>query len=677
MADVDAVAVLAALSADEQHAPPSAVAGAEAGRADSAKSPALPSSSAQPQAQAQQRSRSRDRGGKRDSSPSPAPIAADPTDDLLAATRSGQPSHMQPPSSPPRGAGAPSSAGGSDPAAAGAGASSSTVPEPLLAGASQPLLSLPAPAAAHARGGDGDAAARVSGGNQAPPAQQTPPPAPGSLTSKLADLAANFAQLQQQSSAAARAQHGASSAATDAASSPASAASAPRSALLDPPPAHCLVIDASRLAGNDEGTKMLTAIIAASSSSDVLRMVLRWLPQLNLAGVACAYTEPAFKRVHINLHTQADLETALKSVRLLVRCGSLPSHGAWSGVPHCCGPRRCEWPEMLQLSCVPVSSPKDMAALEANIKALLGEMQLDDASYLFSNSHHPSKVGFSRIVFNVLPRQASLAEMTAIVQRTHNAHSLCGGLVGVHAPNEPTLKRCPDCNELGHITRTCPRYAGVAIRLLFKQPVPFAFKEQLQLQLGARSSYLAHGIGEQRPHRKVTLLFDADAADAQQAPSLAERIITFMLGHAHLLHEPPREVNVADRQHECKECGFLKPKSQPAHACHFASSVILPRGPQQPPRRMQPAAAAAAAAAAAPRVGGDKMCYSWRSSKVCQRMKRGDFCGFQHPADHVVQPQICREFNTLLGCNRNKCKFPHVRQGEAAPSPAAAPPAVA
>jgi hypothetical protein len=137
-----------------------------------------------------------------------------------------------------------------------------------------------------------------------------------------------------------------------------------------------------------------------------------------------------------------------------VRCGSLSSHGvAWSSNSLCCGPRRCEWPEMLQLSCVP-AAPLGVAELDGALKALLASMQMSNASFLFSNSRQPGKVGLSHIVFNVLPRTADVAELAALVRSLHNAHTLWGGAVSVHAPNEPTLARCPECSELGH-SRVC------------------------------------------------------------------------------------------------------------------------------------------------------------------------------------------------------------------------------
>ena len=109
----------------------------------------------------------------------------------------------------------------------------------------------------------------------------------------------------------------------------------------------------------------------------------------------------------------------------------------------------------------------------------------------------------------LLPRAIGLTDLTATVERLNAAkHKLCDGAVHVHAPNTPTLSRCKECSKLGHQSVACPRYAGVALRLLFKEPAPYAMLLALCEQTEARSeSFLGHDALV-LPHRKMTLLFD-------------------------------------------------------------------------------------------------------------------------------------------------------------------------
>ena len=95
-----------------------------------------------------------------------------------------------------------------------------------------------------------------------------------------------------------------------------------------------------------------------------------------------------------------------------------------------------------------------------------------------------------------------------MVERTHSKHQLWGGVVRVHAPNTAALRRCSQCARLGHDAEMCPQYNGLAIRLLFKQPVPFQQLLNMQSMVGAPRAHIGKGFEDLKPHRKVTLLFD-------------------------------------------------------------------------------------------------------------------------------------------------------------------------
>jgi hypothetical protein len=70
----------------------------------------------------------------------------------------------------------------------------------------------------------------------------------------------------------------------------------------------------------------------------------------------------------------------------------------------------------------------------------------------------------------------------------------------MHAPNQPELSRCSQCDQLGHASPACPLYAGLATRFLFKQPIPFSAMRQMQQQLNARMGYLGSSMAESAPH---------------------------------------------------------------------------------------------------------------------------------------------------------------------------------
>ena len=473
-------------------------------------------------------------------------------------------------------------------------------------------------------------------------------------------------------------------------------------------PAHCLVLDADRLtAGSDEEVQM-KAILAASSE-DVLELVLRWMPSLRGCGAVCAWVEAPLRRLHVNLPTHAALADALVAAPLLVRCGSLPA-AAWRGAGRVCGLQRHALPEMLQLTCVPTRPPQGPAAeqLQPELTRLLAAMQLHETCSWHPSSHLPSRHGVQSITLNVLPRHASLAALAATIERVHGKHELWGGVVRVHAPNTPSLTRCRDCAQLGHAVNACPRYAGVAWRLLFKQPQSYASMQGLCALLQASDGYVGHAAGLYIPHRKVTLLFRIDPTDdaaVQQmvngccsslrspaACSTSRRLPcrrgTACASAASATASTTRTPAPSRRRSRlpCAPGRSSSSSSAAASTCGTArvecsSGWRCCRRPAVPSARLG-FGGCSSAAARPPPPAKPGMCKSWHKTKSCPRMQSGQRCGHAHPADH--QPPHCFEFAKSGSCSRrDNCRFPHIaaaalqlqQQPAPAPAPAAAPPA--
>ena len=315
---------------------------------------------------------------------------------------------------------------------------------------------------------------------------------------------------------------------------------------------HCLVVDTALFALGGGDSKKHSAVLAASSD-EVLSLVLAWQPQL--IGVACAMVRSA--RVHVQFRTHADMAAALKISPLLVQCGVVAV--GWGAKE--CGPARHDRPEKLELTCAPNDGlPHSAADVPAAIVRLLKEeMKLEYTSQWIPSQYDPARVGTGYIVVSVLPRAIGLADLTATVDRLNEAkYQLWGGTVHVQAPNTPSLARCKECGKLGHQSGACPRYAGVALRLLFKEPAPYAMLLALCEQTEARNeSFLGHDALV-LPHRKVTLLFDSMDTVEQHIKSLMEQ-------YGRLMHEAPRIVDVQNRLKECHECGSLTK----VHECPF------------------------------------------------------------------------------------------------------------
>ena len=420
---------------------------------------------------------------------------------------------------------------------------------------------------------------------------------------------------------------------------------------------HCLVFDTALFAMGGDDSKKHSAVLAASAD-EVRSLVLAWQEQLVSASVACVMVRSA--RVHVQFRTHADMAVALKTSPLLVQCGVVAL--GWGAKE--CGPARHDRPEKLELTCTPNDrSPHSAAEVPAAITRLLKEeMRLEYTSQWTPSQYDPTRVGTGYIAVSVLPRAIGLADLTATVERLNAAkHQLWGGTVHVHAPNTPSLARCKECGKLGHQSSACPRYAGVALRLLFKQPAPFAMLLALCDQMSARSeSFLGHDALV-LPHRKMTLLFDSKETVDLHIKSLMEQ-------YGRLMHEAPRIVDVQNRLKECHECGSLtKIHECPFPQLRYGQQTVAAQ--QQKPKQQggAPAAAATAAAAsasapAAANVAGpvDNMCKSWRLKRECPRRRRGERCRFTHPDSHVIQEKVCFAFQQNGVCARGEaCKFPH------------------
>ena len=464
-------------------------------------------------------------------------------------------------------------------------------------------------------------------------------------------------------------------------------------------PAHCLVLDAGCLTADSADELQMKAVLAAGSE-DVLELVLRWMPALRQCGAVCAWVEAPLRRLHVNLATHADLASALVAAPLFVRCGSLPAT-AWRGATRVCGPQKQVLPEMLQLTCVP-TRPQSPAQLQPELERLLSAMQLQETCTWHPSSHQPSRNGVQIIKLNVLTRLASLADLAATIERVHGKHELWGGAVRVHAPNTPSLTRCRDCAQLGHEVNACPRYAGVAWRLMFKEPQSVASMLGLRKLLAADEGYIGHAAGQCVPHRKVTLLFRIDPRDDAAVQQLVQRLVQFTAESGRMLHEPPTHVQTRDRLRECRECNSL----DRAHVCPYPQPLALRPGAQKqraagalqqprPAARAPPVSGAAPAGAAAagppcrarasaspaagsrPSASTPGMCHSWRKTKTCPRMQRGERCPHTHPTDHVRWH--CFEFAQKGFCSRRgACSYPHIAgdqlQQQQQQRPAVAPP---
>lgn len=476
---------------------------------------------------------------------------------------------------------------------------------------------------------------------------------------------------------------------------------------------HCLVLDESLVVDLTEKATLEAAL--AFTDWDKLRLhIQQWLPALRMEDIVIVYTK--HRRVHINFVGYEAIGRALVAYPFLVRCGTqaaLPARGGMDWTPanrlDRCGLVRHQLPELLQFSFVPTHE-KNHSLLEADVKKLLAEeMHLAYTALWFPYANSQPSRGqrgqSARLLFCVLPRHFS--SLAADVQRLHQGFKLWGGTVRVQALNQPQLCRCSQCDQLGHNQDACPKYTGLAIRLLFKQAVSFAALQQMQRLADARLAYLGSSAEEVAPSRRVTLMFDMpklDKADsvryAAAQDDIAQRIGRLLPSIKVQLAMEPAPVNPRFRHRECRECGSMdKP-----HQCRFAPAGAVNRallsaslngitqaggvGAAAPMRgsptwvaeinglgnRQQHSGAAVQRAALADS-SDDNMCRSWKRNKQCERHTSG-LCKFTHPPDYTPPQKVCFSFRDSGYCLRGStCPFSHGERPAAAPS--VAPPAAA
>jgi hypothetical protein len=312
---------------------------------------------------------------------------------------------------------------------------------------------------------------------------------------------------------------------------------------------HCLVINDTPFAVSSIDRLQFQHVVASCNDIDkhaAQAALLSWQPSLNDAGPIIVRYDAPTGRVHLNFETVDGLSLALRTTPILTRCGSLPQNH-WAKQSDPCGKPKHEQPEMLQFSCNPKPG-SSVADIEPAIARLCTEMKLDITCRWTPGGatwQRGQQQAQPRIRFNVHPRDTRPESLRSLIERLESErHMLLGGTIHVHAPNMPELARCKHCAKLGHSSDACPIYSGLAVRLLFQQPIgPFALTA-LVSGLGARTGYLSSRMDLTAPHRKVTLLFDIFHGDENQTCMVVfERLVKFDLAVLERLHEDPTQVH--------------------------------------------------------------------------------------------------------------------------------------
>ena len=438
---------------------------------------------------------------------------------------------------------------------------------------------------------------------------------------------------------------------------------------------HCLVVDQSRIASDSADSAPHASALTHTDTALLRTHVAQWLFNIPIDTIAVAYVH--HNRLHLNFSSSAGLAHALAAVPFLVRCGTAKQQGGSSWHQQPCGPVRHKLPELLQISCIPTHTPPAQQ-LTDDVTKLLSDMQLEHTALWFPASNDASRTHLRdtspRLTAYVLPR--NINTLAADIERIHQKFTLYGGAVKVQALNVPQLTRCTQCHELGHTEAVCPKYAGLAIRLLFKEPLPFASLRTLTEAVHARVGYLGSGVDEMAPSRRVTLLFDLPSSDEVDAHRIAMeevpmRFEPLMSSLQPLLAGDISVVRPKDRHRECRQCGSM----ERPHQCRFivGHARSLPSTQTHAVARNSDAAPAQSVAqsstAAPPRrpaaphpADADGMCRSWHRNKTCPRMAKGASCQFKHPAEYEVQPQVCFDFRDFGRCRRGTmCSFSHVQ----------------
>ena len=454
---------------------------------------------------------------------------------------------------------------------------------------------------------------------------------------------------------------------------------------------HCLVVDESLLSSSDaEQYRSLLELGQAAAKVDKTTLTQRVWSWLNTdmnntqaeQALCVAYVKEnslggvgANQRVlHLNFNSSSALIAAASKHSFLCRCGTTRS-SAWARTRPC-GPEKGKLPELLQFSCIPTQM-NNLKNLTADVTKLLEEAGLSHTCLWFPQ-HQDARIGASvynnkttHLSFYILPRHFDSNTLNNIIMQHHNKLILWGGRLRIHAPNTPSLSRCTQCEELGHQPTSCPQYKGVGIRLLFKDPVPYAALLQLVQQSKARIGYLGQGTNESTPHRKVTLLFDvsSDEEDENGFQTIQQHMSPLVSALRSRLHQAPSVVRPIDRSRECRECGQLgKP-----HECPFIGGnnrTVARVGAAAAPSSSTSSSSSASASkissssssvSRSSLSSSDDMCKSWRRSKTCPRRDKGHTCLFKHPDEHNPE-QHCFDFAQHGHCSRGTlCRYLHVQ----------------
>jgi len=433
---------------------------------------------------------------------------------------------------------------------------------------------------------------------------------------------------------------------------------------------HCLVVDHTRVASSDKD-QLGVCLNMSLSQEQRIAAVCRWMPGV-AAGLGLVY--PDYNRLHLHFHTHLHLAQALKHVPCLVRCG-VTSSGSWSS--NCYGPSgsRHELQEALHFSCsYPTDVPRAPEHQLAAAKKLVATMNIN-AQAVWQSSSAAYDSSKKRFTFWVLPRETNPAALLALIERVHRKHELFGSAVDVQGKNMPVLQRCSECHKLGHTSSTCPKFGGVAVRLVFRKPMsPITFAAFVQLVPDVRSAmlgntYISTETAGVTSH-KATLFFDADESSPEKQQQFEELLQELGRQAGAMLQQPPCRIGMkeAERRQECFTCGARESQ----HVCPFRATHLVAQRPAQQQQAAQSSGAAVPkaggsttqqAAAAAPQPGNKQaavgMCGSWRLRKKCDRFK----CKQQHPEDWlpvpVREPQVCRDFYHQGCCKFERCKYEH------------------
>ena len=461
------------------------------------------------------------------------------------------------------------------------------------------------------------------------------------------------AMLEQQKRASASSAAASSSSAASSSQLDSAAAAVSSSLLRSTSVAHCLVFDTALFDAQSNDSAQFAQVLSAHPKPDQMKArVQAWHPALKTEDFSCVFKDTE-NRVHVQFKTREAMAAALIAVKSLVQCCVTASASAWQRTRHC-GVERHHLPERIDLECNLNAGSNDENKLAEGIKSLLAALNMD-----VNAQWRPSNIKLPHFVLSLIPRDIRPAALTATVNRINASNStLFGSLVQADAPNTPSLSRCSQCCELGHSASACPQYGGVALRILFNNPVPFAVMEELQRVAQAARAYLGNDFDQRMPHRKVTLLFDDLQEPSEEhgdhMQQIGSRGLMAHLSSIESIIADCTIVRVGDRLRECKECGNVN-RSHECSAREANRPIIRMRKDQQSVRQQQPASAQPGSASAS---SADSMCFSWRKTKRCPRRERGERCHHHHPADHEVKRAVCFEWRSTGQCKRGgNCRF--------------------